>query len=131
MPLLTALLLPLSGIARWIPTPDGQFRFLGATAAAVGLPLLWLLWQAVAGLGASRDRALGGVIVSRNLILPLALFTALLLGTWLPLKQQEREWFAKDELTRADRGQGGLTKGELLIVGELARQYRDAFGKQH
>lgn len=127
VPLLAALLLPLSGIVRWISTPDAQMRFLIASAAAAGLPLLWLLWQAIVGLGAGKERALGGVMLSRNLILPLALFTALLLAAWPPLKQREQEWFLKDEFTRSDRAHGSLSKGEVLIVDKIAKLYRSAF----
>lgn len=126
-PLVAALLLPLSGMARWIPTPEPQLKFLIASAAATGLPLLWLLWQAIVGLGAGTERALGGVLLSRNLILPLGLFAALLLSTWLPLKQQEHEWFLKDEFTRSDRSHGGLTKAEAHNVESLVEQYREAF----
>ena len=60
-------------------------------------------------------------------ILPLALLVALLLGAWLPLKQEEREWFLKDELTRCDRSQGGISQGDVRIVAEPAKQYRSAF----
>ncbi len=128
VPLVAALLLPMSGIARWLTPKDPQYRFLIASAAATGLPLLWLLWQAVVGLGSGKERALGGVLLSRNLILPLGLLTALLLGSWLPLKQQEHEWFLKDEFIHSDRSHGGLTKGEVLNVEKLVEQYREAFG---
>ena len=127
VPLLAALVLPLSGIVRWIATPDAQLRFLIASAAAAGLPLLWLLWQAIVGLGAGKERALGGVMLSRNLILPLALLVAFLLAAWLPLKQVEQEWYLKDELTRSDRAHGSLSMGEALIVDKIAKLYRSAF----
>jgi hypothetical protein len=114
MAAIAALVVPLAGGARWLP--DHETRYLQAVAASAGFPLLWLLWEAATVLFSPREQALGGVLLSRRLIAPLALLAALLLACWLPLQAEERRWHARDRVTRVSLEHGGMMMWEARAV---------------
>lgn len=122
---IAAAVIPLTGVVRGMTA--NETRVLQAIAATGGLPLLWLLWEAAAVVFSPRDQALGGVLLSRRLILPFAALAALLLGTGIPLRAVERHWHARDPLTRADRGNGGMTLWEARIVNALRSRILEVF----
>ena len=122
---IAAAVIPLAGIVRAMT--GNETRVLQAIAATGGLPLLWLLWEAAAVVFSTRDQALGGVLLSRRLILPFAILAALLLGAGIPLRAVERHWHSRDPLTRADREKGGITLWDARIVDSLRAQVRAVF----
>jgi hypothetical protein len=122
---IAAAVIPLAGIVRAMT--GNETRVLQAIAATGGLPLLWLLWEAAAVVFSPRDQALGGVLLSRRLILPFTALAALLLGAGIPLRAVERHWHARDPLTRADRENGGMALWEARIVEALRSQILAVF----
>lgn len=122
---IAAAVIPLTGVVRGMT--GNETRVLQAIAATGGLPLLWLLWEAAAVVFSPRDQALGGVLLSRRLILPFTALAALLLGAGIPLRAVERHWHARDPLTRADRENGGMTLWEARIVDELRGRILEVF----
>lgn len=125
---IAAAVIPLTGVVRGMTA--NETRVLQAIAATGGLPLLWLLWEAAAVVFSPRDQALGGVLLSRRLILPFAVLAALLLGTGIPLRAVERHWHARDPLTRADREKGGMTLWEARMMESLRSQIRAVFPEE-
>lgn len=122
---IAAAVIPLAGGVRWIS--GNEERYLQAVAATGGLSLLWLLWEAGSVVFASRDHALGGVLLCQRVLAPFAMLTALLLACRAPLLATERHWHALDEVTRADRQHGGLTKLESRVVERVRERFRKAF----
>lgn len=122
---IAAAVIPLTGVVRGMT--GNETRVLQAIAATGGLPLLWLLWEAATVVFSPRDQALGGVLLSRRLILPFAVLAALLLGAGIPLGAVERHWHARDPLTRADRENGGMTLWEARIVEALRSRILEVF----
>jgi hypothetical protein len=120
-----AVVMLMPGGVRWLS--GNEERYLQATAATGGLPLLWLLWEAGMVLFSPGNQALGGVLVCRRMVMPLAALAALLLGTWAPLIATERHWHARDEVTRVDREHGGLTLMESRMMETLRKRFHRAF----
>lgn len=125
MAAVAAVVVLLAGGVRWLP--GNEQRYLQAIAATGGLPLLWLLWEAGMVLFSPRDQALGGVLLCRRTMVPLAMFAALLLACWVPLVATERHWHALDGVTRADRNHGGLTLLESRMTERIRERFRRAF----
>lgn len=122
---IAAAVVPLGGIVRGLT--GNETLVLEAIAATGGLPLLWLLWEAASVVFSPRDQALGGVLLSRRLILPFTALATLLLGAGIPLRAFERHWHARDPLTRADRENGGMTLWEARIVDALRSRILEVF----
>jgi hypothetical protein len=122
---IAAAVIPLAGVVRGMTGNETQA--LQAISATGGLPLLWLLWEAAAVVFSPRDQALGGVLLSRRLILPFAALATLLLGAGIPLRAGERHWHARDPLTRVDRENGGMALWEARIMEVLRSQIRAVF----
>lgn len=122
---IAAAVIPLTGVVRGMT--GNETRVLQAIAATGGLPLLWLLWEAAGVVFSPRDQALGGVLLSRRLILPFAVLAALLFGAGIPLRAIERHWHALDPLTRADRENGGMTLWEARVVEAVRSQVLAVF----
>jgi hypothetical protein len=122
---IAAAVIPLTGVVRGMTA--NETRVLQAIAATGGLPLLWLLWEAAAVVFSPRDQALGGILLSRCLILTFTALAALLLGAGNPLRAVERHWHARDPLTRADRDNGGMTLWEARIVNALRGRILEVF----
>lgn len=122
---IAAAVIPLTGVVRGMT--GNETRTLQAIAASGGLPLLWLLWEAASVVFSPRDQALGGVLLSRRLIVPSAVLAALLLGAGVPLRAVERHWHARDPLTRADREHGGMTLWESRLVEAHRNQILEVF----
>lgn len=116
---IAALIVPLAGSVRWLS--GGEKEFLQGVAAGCGIPLLWLVWQAGAVLFSASGSALGGVLLSRRLITPLAVVCLILLGLQPMLLSVEQSWLAKDTVTRIDRSRGGIPVGEADAVEQLAK----------
>ena len=122
---ITACLIPLSGAVRWT-TGNGD-DFLRPVAAACGIPLLWLCWQAGAVLFSPKDHALAGTLLVRRLIAPLLVLTSLLLACGPVLERTERAWLSRDTITRSDPTHGGLLKWEAMTVDWTAGRFKAAF----
>lgn len=118
---IAALILPLAGAARWVPLANRD-EYLMGVAAACGVPMLWLLWQAGAMLFAPGSGSLRGVLQSRRLLLPLAVLCGLMLALQPLLMSIERHWLSLDEVTRVDRNKGCIPAGEARKVEEIARR---------
>ncbi len=115
----TALLVPLAGAVRWLSRDEQEF--LQGVAAACGIPLLWLVWQAGMIVFSSSSSALRGVLLSRRLITPLAVTCLVLLGLQPLLRSAERQWLAKDMVSRSDPAHGGIPVGEALAVERVSK----------
>jgi hypothetical protein len=115
---ITALLIPLAGVVRWVNRDEQEF--LQAVAAACGIPLLWLVWQAGAIVFSPAASALRGVLLSRRLITPLAVTCLVMLGLQPLLLSTERQWLAKDLVSRSDPTRGGIPVGEADAVARMA-----------
>jgi hypothetical protein len=122
---IAAVVMLMPGGVRWLS--GNEERYLQATAATGGLPLLWLLWEAGMVLFSPGNQALGGVLLCRRMVVPLAALSALLLGCWAPLIATERRWHAGDEVTRVDREHGGLTLMESRMMEALRERFHKAF----
>lgn len=122
---IAAAVIPLAGGVRWLS--GNEERYLQAVAATGGLPLLWLLWEAGSVAFASRDQALGGVLLCRRMMPPLALLAALPLACWTPLLSAERHWHARDPISRANREHGGMSIGEARATQEMRARILVAF----
>lgn len=89
-----ALYLPVTGLARFAPKMPEIYLLCGLSA--LGVPLLWLLWQFGALVFRPRQAALGGVMLFR-MLLPAFLLAAVGLLALTPLlKMEERTWVARD-----------------------------------
>jgi hypothetical protein len=122
---IAAVVMLMPGGVRWFS--GNEERYLQATAATGGLPLLWLLWEAGTVLFSPGNQALAGVLLCRRMVVPLAALAALLLGGWAPLVATERHWHARDEVTRVDREHGGLTLMESRMTEALRERFHKAF----
>jgi hypothetical protein len=122
---IAAVVMLMPGGVLWLS--GNEERYLQATAATGGLPLLWLLWEAGMVLFSPGNQALGGVLFCRRMVVPLAVMAALLLGGWAPLVATERHWHARDEVTRVDRERGGLTMMESRVMEALSERFHKAF----
>ncbi|MCW1885110.1 hypothetical protein OKA04_10255 [Luteolibacter flavescens] len=125
MTAVAALVIPLSGAVRYLP--GNEERFLQGVAAAGGMALLWLVWEAGALVFKSRDTSLGGVLLARRMALPLASLPALLLACWGPLLATERHWHSLDQMTRGNPERGGLNFTECRLVDHMRESFRQAF----
>ncbi len=124
MALVAALFVPVQGIVRYLPAHQEKFLIFGS--AAGGIPLLWLLWQAVVIVFLSRENSLGVQLLVRT-ILPAAAAMALLLLAAVPLlRKTERTWVAQDELTRRDPEGSGMSLLERRGNEPLRRTLREA-----
>lgn len=122
---LTALLIPSIGSARWI-SGDAE-KHLKAMAAACGIPLLWLLWQAALVLFLPRSGALDGVMLSRRMLPPLAGLAAVFLTCVPVLRSLEGAYLRKDELGRSDRLHGGAVMAEGRATEWISGLFRETF----
>jgi hypothetical protein len=123
-----ALLIPAIGGVRWLDK-NGE-DYLKAMAAACGLPVLWLVWQAGLVLFAPHSGALPGILLARKAIIPLVLLAGTLLASIPVLHQLERHWLRQDQLGRVDRQSGGLIMAEDRAVRWIAEGFEKAFGPQ-
>jgi hypothetical protein len=125
MTVVAAAVILMAGGVRWLT--GNEMRYLQSVAATGGLSLLWLMWEAGSVLFASRDQALGGVLLCRRVMGPLTLLAVLLFAIWVPLSATERDWLARDQLSRADRVNGGMTFMEERVVNRLREYFLEAF----
>lgn len=124
----TALLVPLAGAVRWLSRDEQEF--LQGVAAACGIPLLWLLWQAGAVVFSPSSGALRGVLLSRRLITPLAVACLALLALQPLLLSTERQWIAKDTVSRSDPARGGIPIGEAMAVERISKELSALFAER-
>ncbi|WP_367873962.1 hypothetical protein [Luteolibacter sp. Populi] len=103
-----ALFIALEGGVRYLPEVQ-QAKFLLYSSAAGGIPLLWLLWQAVMGMASPRDIALRGLLTIRVMIPVLVTSMVLTLAAVPFLRQSERHWVADDTLSKPAPDGTGLT----------------------
>ncbi len=122
---MTAALLPLAGLGRWLPTEQAD-SFVRIYLGGCGIPLLWLLWQGGAILFGSNANALGGVMLARAATLPLLLGIILLSALQPMMVATEKSWMAKDEVTGWNSSRG-MTKQEARAIDTLAARCREAF----
>ncbi|HEY1121527.1 MAG TPA: hypothetical protein VGE67_07990 [Haloferula sp.] len=125
MAAIAALVIPLVGDVRWLS--GNETRYLQTIAAMGGMPLLWLMWEGGVVIFSPGSHALGGVLLCRKMVMPLAALAALLFAAWVPLLRSERHWHARDQVTRADREHGGLTLLESRVTEKMRDRFRKAF----
>lgn len=126
---LPAATIPLTGTVRYWSGPDDDF--LLAMLLSCGIPLLWLLWQGGALLFSPGASALGGVLLARKLAWPMTGLCVLLLVSFSLLRAIEKNWIARDELTRRDPADGGITKMELLSLEKTKERHLKTFGSDY
>lgn len=125
MAAIAAMVIPLAGGVRWLS--GNETHYLQSIAAMGGMPLLWLMWEGGAVIFSPGSQALGGVLLCRRMMVPLATLAALLLASWAPLFASERHWHARDQVTRTDREHGGLTLLESRVTEKMRDRFRRAF----
>lgn len=119
-----ALVVPLSGLARYWPTLDEEY--LACACAIMGVPLLWLLWRAGSLVFGPGHAALGGVLLCRMVMPALLLGSLLLLGLAPLLKQEERRWIARDTVSGPDSGGSELSRIDARSEEEIYRRLLEA-----
>jgi len=119
-----ALVVPLSGLARYWPTLDEEY--LACACAITGVPLLWLLWRAGSLVFGPGHAALGGVLLCRMVMPALLLGSLFLLGLAPLLKQEERRWVARDSVSGPDPGGSGLSRIDARSEEEICRRLLEA-----
>lgn len=122
---IAAILVPLPGAVRWLPS-SAQQDFFVSTGVACGIPLLWLLWRAGAVLFSPGTNALGGVLLSRALALPLLLATIFVTGAYAYLQQREKQIIATDPVVGWDAAHAS-TRQEARSVEHLKRRFHEVF----
>lgn len=124
MAVVAALFIPAQGVVRYLPAHQEKFLLFGS--AAGGIPLLWLLWQAVVILFLSRENSLGVQLLVRS-IFPAAATMAILLLAAVPfLRNNERASVAKDQLIQRDPEGSGMTILERRWNESLRRTLQEA-----
>ena len=121
---MAALVVPLSGLARYWPTLDEEY--LACACAITGVPLLWLLWRAGSLVFGPGHAALGGVLLCRMVMPALLLGSLFLLGLAPLLKQEERRWVARDSVSGPDPGGSGLSRIDARSEEEICRHLLEA-----
>ncbi len=106
--------IPLTGAVRALSGNEDDY--LLGMAISLGIPALWLLWHAGAILFSTKDSALRGVILARNMVAPLAALIIFLTASVAWLRASEIKWLARDEFTRCEPSLGGLTKLEWQVL---------------
>jgi hypothetical protein len=113
---ISALIIPLAGLIRYLPGHEASF--LVYVGSAAGVPLLWLLWHAGMMLFAPPTMALGNQLLVRTLIPASCLLAAMLLSSLPLLRWNERYWLARDEFQL----RGGMTSEAGRKHAELVRR---------
>ena len=124
MVFVAALYLPLMGIVRVLPDHGDKFLLFGS--ALGGIPLLWLFWQLMVTVFAPRDQALPGQLLVRTSLPAVALLALLLLAAVPLFRANERNWMAKDELSKRDPEGSGLTVAERLFNDPIRQRLLEA-----
>jgi hypothetical protein len=103
---LAALFIPAQGIARYLLNSE---RFLLFGSAAGGIPLLWLIWQALALVFRPREGALDSSLHLRVLIPAMAALSLAMLAAIPFFRTIERRMVAQDELSKPAPDESGFT----------------------
>ena len=118
------VVIPLTGAVRALS--GRQDDYLLGMLVALGIPALWLLWHLGATLFSTKDSALRGVLLARNMVAPLAALLIFLAAS-LPLSlAAEKGWLARDEISRGEPSLGGMTKLEWRSLEQKKAACREA-----
>ena len=118
------VVIPLTGAVRALS--GRQDDYLLGMLVALGIPALWLLWHLGATLFSTKDNALRGVLLARNMVAPLAALLIFLAAS-LPLSlAAEKGWLARDEISRGEPSLGGMTKLEWRSLEQKKAACREA-----
>ena len=121
------IFVPVAGIVRYVPWKEQFLMFCGA---ALGLPLLWVIWRAAMAIFQPREAALGGVIACRLLIPFFTAAAALCLLLMIPLRAEEKKWVAQDRLGGPDPAGALLQQAEARGLERLREQLREVWNEK-